>query len=406
MNYFAPLLRLFKRTLLAVLVIGMLAGLGFSIDPLGLPSWAPRPLTPLNNPVTPAKIELGRHLFYDTRLSLDQSMSCASCHAQEKAFSDGQSLSKGITGETTFRNSMSLANVAYMPALTWANPNLTSLEVQALLPLFGEHPIEMGMAGKEALLITRISQDPTYQKLFREAFPREANKTKNELYNIATLTKALASFQRSLISFNSPYDAYKYGGQPDAISAPAKRGESLFFGEKLECYHCHGGFNFNDNVGHVRMAFPELGFHNTGLHNLNGKGSYPENNLGIFEFTADPDDMGKFRTPSLRNVEVTAPYMHDGSIPDLRSVIKDHYAEAGRSSLTPGGSNPLRSPFIRGFEISESEIVDLTEFLEALTDKEFLNHPKHANPWPQNQLLKSGLAPVKGSAHQNRVASK
>lgn len=396
----------FKRVLPATLAVAMLTGLGFAEDPLGLPNWVPRPLTPPNNTLTSAKIELGRHLFYDTRMSLDQSMSCASCHVQAKAFTDGQKLSIGVTGEATPRNSMSLANVAFMPVLTWANPNLTSLEVQALLPLFGEHPVEMGMAGKETLLFNRIKQDPVYQKLFREAFPREAQRTQDELYNIATLTQALASFQRSLISFNSPYDAYKYGGQPHAISAAAKRGETLFFGEKLECYHCHGGFNFNDNIGHVRMPFPELGFHNTGLFNLNGKGSYPQLNQGIFEFTADQDDMGKFRTPTLRNIEVTSPYMHDGSIQDLRSVIKDHYAVAGRSSLSSGGSNPLRSPFIRGFEISEAEIHDLTEFLKSLTDKDFLNDPKHANPWQQKQVDKKASETAKGPSHENRATSK
>jgi cytochrome c peroxidase len=399
-------LKPFKRVLLATLAIVMLTGLGFGEDALKLPDWVPRPLTPTNNALTSAKIDLGRHLFYDTRLSLDQTMSCASCHVQAKAFSDGKQTSKGVTGEATHRNSMSLANVAYMPVLTWANPNLTSLEIQALLPLFGEHPVEMGMAGKETLLFSRIQQDPTYQTLFRAAFPREAQKTNEELYNITTLTQALASFQRSLISLSSPYDAYKYGGKPHAITAAAKRGESLFFGEKLECYHCHGGFNFNDNVGHVRTPFPELGFHNTGLFNLNGKGLYPETNQGIFEFTSDQDDMGKFRTPSLRNVEVTSPYMHDGSMMDLRSVIKDHYAVAGRSSLSAGGSNPLRSPFIRGFEISEEEINDLIEFLKALTDKEFLHDPKHANPWPKNQAHKNELVRAKGSAREDRATSK
>jgi cytochrome c peroxidase len=198
---------------------------------------------------------------------------------------------------------------------------------------------------------------------------------------LSTVTKAIASFERTLLSFNSPYDFYKYKGQVEAISASAKRGENLFFGEKYECYHCHGGFNFTDNVSHSRLSFPEIGFHNTGLYNQDGKGAYPPKNLGIFEFTNDPDDMGKFRTPTLRNIAVTGPYMHDGSVPDLHSVVKNHYAEAGRASVADRGSNPLRSPFVKGFAVDEAEISDMVEFLKSLTDLEFLNNPRHANPW-------------------------
>lgn len=383
-----------------------LSGSGFMPDFLELPTWAPKPNIPKDNPLTPAKIELGRHLFYDTRLSLNQSISCASCHIQAKAFSDGQTLSRGITGEITQRNTMGLTNVAYMPVLTWANPNLVSLEIQALVPLFGDHPIEMGMAGQEKLLFSRLKADPDYQRLFKSAYPRLAQSSPESLFSVATLTQALASFQRSLISLQSPYDAYKYGGKPWAISEAAKRGESLFFGEKLECYHCHGGFNFNDNVGHTRIPFPEIGFHNTGLFNLDGKGLYPAPNTGLIEFTADAADMGKFRTPSLRNVEVTAPYMHDGSMVDLRSVIKEHYAQAGRSSTKQGGSNPLRSPFIRGFEINEDEISDLVAFLKSLTDQDFLTHPRHSNPWPSGQNPLSAEGPTTSSAPERRAISK
>lgn len=341
--------------------------------------------------MTTAKVELGRHLFYDVRLSSDQTMSCATCHQQARGFTDGQALSKGINQQFGLRSAMSLANVAYSPALTWANPNLKSLEVQALLPIFGEHPVEMGMAGKEKILFARLRQDPVYQQMFAEAFPQEARKGAKALYSVSTVTKALASFQRSLLSFNSPFDRYRYGGDTTAMSPSARRGEALFFGEKLECYHCHGGLNFTDNVGHVRNPFPEIGFHNTGLYNLDGKGAYPTVNRGIAEVTGDPNDMGKFRTPTLRNIEVTAPYMHDGSLPDLRSVIRSHYAEAGRSSSTPQGSNPLRSQFIRGFEINEDEIADVVEFLKSLTDTDFLKNPSYSNPWQQRADRKACL---------------
>jgi cytochrome c peroxidase len=329
-----------------------------------------------------AKVELGRHLFHDTRLSANGAMSCASCHDQKRAFTDGQAFSKGVTGEVGTRSAMSLANVAYLPVLTWQNPQLTSLEVQALIPLFGEHPVEMGLAGREQQLFAMFRGDPTYRRLFAQAYPTEAGQGEAALYSLSTLTKALASFQRSLLSFDSAYDRYRYGGQKGALSAAAKRGEELFFGEKLECYHCHGGFNFTDNLKHARTPFPEVGFNNTGLYNEDGKGAYPKAAPGIVEFTGEPRDAGRFRTPSLRNVAVTAPYMHDGSIATLNDVLRTHYARAGRAVHAGRAANPLRSEFIAGFEISETEIADVVAFLESLTDERFLSEPRHRSPWP------------------------
>ncbi|MEQ1535970.1 MAG: MbnH family di-heme enzyme [Burkholderiaceae bacterium] len=346
-----------------------------------VPSWMPLPVVPADNPMTLEKVELGRHLFYDKRLSKDNSMSCASCHHQDKAFTDGLAVSTGISGQIGIRSAMSLANVAYLPVLTWANPQLKALEIQALIPIFGEHPIEMGMAGQEHLLFDRLKADKRYQILFARAFPQEARLNEAALYSLTTLTKAIASFQRSLLSFNSAYDQYKYGNQPSAISPAAKRGEALFFGEKLECYHCHGGFNFTDNIQHARLPFAEQGFHNTGLYNTDGKGGYLANNPGISEFTGDATDMGKFRTPSLRNIAVTAPYMHDGSINTLEMVIGHHYALAGRAGGQKFGSNPLRSELIAGFEISAEEIIDIVAFLNSLTDHQLLRNPRHSNPW-------------------------
>jgi cytochrome c peroxidase len=328
-----------------------------------------------------AKVELGRFLFYDRRLSGNGTQACASCHHQDKAFTDGLAVAKGVTGQAGQRSAMALANVAYLPVLTWANPNLTALEVQALIPLFGEHPVEMGMAGREKELFARLQADARYRDLFAKAFPVEAAKGSEALYSLGTLTKALASFQRSLLSFDSPYDRYKYGGQPKAISPAAKRGESLFFGEKMECYHCHGSFTFTDNIRHSKLPLAERGFHNTGLYNLDGRGAYPADNPGISEFTGDADDMGKFRTPSLRNIALTAPYMHDGSIATLDQVIRSHYAQAGRAGDTANGPSPLRSSLIGGFEVSDQEVSDLVAFLNALTDSTFIRNPKHADPW-------------------------
>ncbi|TXH87372.1 MAG: di-heme enzyme [Rhodoferax sp.] len=368
----------------AVLVLCLCAGAASTNYRWILPAWAPAPVVPEDNLMSDAKVELGRHLFYDKRLSGDNSMACATCHVQSLAFTDGKAVATGITGQTGARSAMALANVAYLPTLTWANPQLKALEIQALVPIFGEHPVEMGMAGKEELLFERLRTDEKYQQLFARAFPQEAARGVKELYSLSTVTKALASFQRSLLSFNSPYDKFKYGGDSNAISPAAKRGEALFFGEKMECYHCHGSFTFTDNIHHARLPFAEKGFHNTGLYNVDGRGAYPADNQGVGEFTGDAADMGKFRTPSLRNIAVTAPYMHDGSIATLREVVVKHYALAGKSASSPGGRSPLRSELIAGFEVDEAEVSDLLVFLQSLTDTEFLTNPAHANPWPQN----------------------
>jgi cytochrome c peroxidase len=349
-----------------------------------LPVWAPIPVEPAGNPMSEAKVELGRHLFYDKRLSADQSMSCATCHQQDKAFTDGLSVAEGVTGQKGARSAMALANVAYLPVLTWSNPNLTALEVQALVPMFGEHPVEMGMAGREKEMFAMLQADPVYQRLFAQAYPEEAKQGSAVLYSLATVTRAIASFERSLLSFDSPYDRYTYGGQKTALSAAALRGQDLFFGEKMECYHCHGGFNFTDNVQHSKLPMAEQGFHNTGLYNLDGKGAYPQNNSGIRELTGDADDEGKFRTPSLRNVALTAPYMHDGSIPTLEAVIKDHYALAGRAAKSGKGPSPMRSSLIAGFEVSTQEVNDLVAFLNSLTDETFIQNPRHSDPWVNN----------------------
>ncbi|MGE3247807.1 MAG: MbnH family di-heme enzyme, partial [Beijerinckiaceae bacterium] len=278
------------------------------------------------------------------------------------------------------RNPMALANVGYLPVLTWANPNLKSLEVQALVPLFGDNPVEMGMAGMEQLLFTRLRDTPVYPPLFRKSFPEFAG-----TISLATITRALAAFQRTLISADSPYDRYKYGGDKDAITASAKRGEQLFFDHRLECYHCHNGFNFTDNTKHSRSSFEETGFHNTGIYNVGNKGRYPATGGGLGEFTGAAKDDGKFRTPSLRNIAVTAPYMHDGSMATLSEVL-DHYEAGGRRIVAGplagnGRDNPNRDPLVVCFRLTPAERADLTAFLESLTDRKFLTTPRFANPW-------------------------
>lgn len=346
-----------------------------------LPAWVPVPAVPADNPMTDDKVLLGRHLFYDKRLSANNTLACATCHIQAKGFTDGRAVAEGVTGQKGVRSAMPLTNVAYLPVLTWANPNLTALEVQLLVPIFGEHPIEMGMAGQERQLFERLGKDPVYQHLFKKAFPELAQQGDVHLYSLSTLSKAIASFERSLLSFDSAYDRYKYGGDRTAMNESALRGEELFFGEKMECYHCHGGFTFNDNVKYSKLPLPEQGFHNTGLYNEDGRGAYPALNPGIREFTGDPDDEGKFRTPSLRNVALTAPYMHDGSIATLQQVIREHYATSGKAGKGVHGPSPMRSSLIAGFDVSDQEVDDMVAFLNSLTDFTFLRNPSHGNPW-------------------------
>lgn len=345
-----------------------------------VPAYMALPPVPDDNPMSAAKVELGRRLFYDSRLSRDGSVACASCHKQSLAFTDGRTVSIGIEGTVGKRNSPSLGNVGYMPQLTWGNPHMTTPEKQALVPLFGDNPEEMGSAGQDETIFRTLSQDPYYAAAFPESFPERP------AIDLFTVTRALAAFQRTLISLNSAYDRYKYWGEAAAISPEAKRGEQLFFSERLECYHCHTGALFTDNVQTSRTPVPELGNHNNGLYNLDGKGAYPANATGFFEFTGNPADMGRFRTPSLRNVGVTAPYFHDGSAATLEEVV-GHYAAAGRTIedgpyAGDGAKSPLKDPLIIGFQISESETADLVAFLNSLTDREFLDNPAYSDPWP------------------------
>jgi cytochrome c peroxidase len=344
-----------------------------------IPSKIPKPQVPTDNPMTVEKVELGRHLFYEKRLSVTGKHSCASCHQQKSAFATSDRLAIGATGEVHPRNSMSLTNVAYNSTLTWANPVTKRLETQMLVPIFGEHPIELGMAGKEAEIINFLREDTTYQKLFVAAFG-----SGKQTINLNNLVKALASFERSLLSFDSAYDRYRFGGDRGAISAAAKRGEVLFHSERLECFHCHGGFNFSDSTIHERLAFTEIAFHNTGLYNIDGKGSYPTNNTGIREITHRNEDMGRFKAPTLRNIALTAPYMHDGSIATLEEVI-EHYRVGGRTIANGeykgvGSRNPLKSLFISGFQISEAEKSDLLAFLNSLSDPKFISNPALSDP--------------------------
>jgi cytochrome c peroxidase len=344
-----------------------------------LPKGFPPPRIPAGNPMTAAKAELGRYLFYHARMSVNGKTSCATCHKQELAFTDGRAQSIGTTGEAHPRSAMSLINIAYSGVLTWSNPRMTDLEDQALVPMFGEHPIELGLREGDSFL-PMLRSDPKYRVLFRRAFPDA-----QEPATIANVTKAIACFERTLISARSPYDRYHYGGEDSAVSDAAKRGEILFFSQLLSCFRCHSGFNFSDATTSARSPVHEIEFHNTGLYNLAGTLSYPAPNLGIYEYTMAPADVGKFKTPTLRNIAVTAPYMHDGSIPTLEGVI-DHYAAGGRTidagpNAGEGHRNPNKEQLLGGFRLSRRERADLIAFLECLTDEAGLRDPRFANPW-------------------------
>lgn len=347
-----------------------------SVDaPPGFPPMA----VPADNPFSVEKAELGRWLFYDRRLSGNQTQSCGSCHRQSLAFTDGRARGLGSTMEMHPRGPMGLSNAGYFSALTWANPLLPTLERQALLPMFGEAPVELGMAGREDELLQRLRADARYPGMFARSFPGGGDGV-----TVMNVVKAIATFQRTLISADSPYDRFQRGDR-SAMSPAAQRGFDLFHSERMECFHCHGGYAFTDATTSANDRFAEAPFHNTGLYNLDGRGAYPADNRGVMDVTMSPGDMGRFRAPTLRNVEVTAPYMHDGSIATLEGVI-DHYAAGGRTIATgpnagDGSRSPLRSGFVHGFTPTPQEKSDLIAFLQALTDRTFLNDARFRDPY-------------------------
>jgi len=345
-----------------------------------LPAGFPVPAVPADNPMSAAKVDLGRYLFYDKRLSGNGTQACAGCHFQDKAFTDGLAISKGSTGDFTHRSAQHLGNVAYSPTLTWANPSLLSLERQMEVPLFGESPVEMGLNDTTKVqVLQRLTALPLYQEKFASAFEGQTDPI-----NWQNIIRAIASFQRTLITGNSRYDQFMTGKA--ALTPPELRGMNLFFGEKAECFHCHGSFNFNDQVVHASTRVLELPFSNTGLFNIGGTGAFPEPNRGVFELSGLPKDMGMFRAPSLRNVEVTAPYTHDGSIATLEGML-DFYAAGGRNITSgpnagDGRLNAHKSDLISLIKLDAQEKADIVAFLKTLTDHDFLTKPALSSPFP------------------------
>ena len=358
--------------------------------PWDLPPGVPPPRLPAGAPMTEARVELGRHLFYDTRLSGNGEQSCATCHIQALAFTDGRPRGLGSTGERHPRSAMSLVNVAYRDALTWGNPTLRSLEEQVLVPLFGTDPVELGLSGHEPRVYAALAGSPVYRRLFAAAFPPPAPADGGEggverLVTTDNVALALAAFQRSIVSFRSPYDRYRFHDDEAALSPAARRGMRLFFSGRARCGGCHLGHTVSTDLGlnldgGSKAATspvsdpPVFLFHNTGLYNLPGPVPYPAENAGKYAHTGNLEDAGRFRIPTLRNVAVTAPYMHDGSIAALGEVL-DHYVAGGRAP------NPRQSDSIRPLSLREDERRDLIAFLQSLTDEALLRDPRWSDPW-------------------------
>ena len=360
------------RVLIALTLLGALAGnlRGSSTPPIApyvwrLPPGVPRPKVPADNPMSEAKVRLGRRLFYDTRLSGNGRYACASCHQQKHAFTDGLARAIGSTGQQHPRSAMSLTNVAFNASYGWADTRTRTLEAQMAVPMFNEHPIEMGMKGNEAAIVGKIAADAADVAIFREAFPGQP-------IGLDTIVKAIASFERTIVSANSPLDRYLYRDDRTALTPSAQRGMALFFSERLACARCHTGFNLSGPTVQEGGAVIAPTFHNTGLYDIDGRGSYPAIDRGLFDSTHVRADMGRFRAPTLRNIAVTGPYMHDGSITTLDEVV-GHYASGGLKS-------PFKSPRLNGFRISKAETDDLVAFLKSLTDEEFLSNPQLGKP--------------------------
>jgi cytochrome c peroxidase len=311
-----------------------------------LPPWFAVPNVPPDNPMTEEKVELGRHLFYEPMLSGNSTIACASCHRQALAFTDGLSQAIGSTGSQHERSSMSLTNVAYNASYGWRD-RTPSLESQMELPMYNEHPVEMGLKGHETEVLERFAADADYAARFRAAFPAAQRPI-----TMANIVKAIASFERVIVSADSPFDRYLYRDDHSGMSPAAKRGAALFFSDRLKCSECHGSVNISGPTifSGAKPPSPDMFFHDTGV-------------------AAQP---ARFRAPTLRNIAVTAPYMHDGSIATLSEVVA-HYAAGGRRARP-------KSSRVRGFAISPTETDDVVAFLLSLTDEKFLANPAFSNP--------------------------
>jgi len=304
---------------------------------VSIPEGFPPPTEPPDNLSTSARIELGKKLFNDKRLSRTGEVSCASCHAQQFAFADPRPFSVGVAGRTGTRNAPPLFNLAWNNSFFW-DGGAKTLEQQAIGPI--TNPLEMDMTMTE--VVKRVSSDPKYAPLFRDAYGADPRPD--------LITKAIALFERTLVSGHSRYDRYARGDQ-SALNAAEKRGAEIAMGERGECFHCHVGFNLTNNQ-----------FANNGMLT---------SDIGREKVTENTADRGKFKVPTLRNVALTAPYMHDGSLTTLRDVV-EHYSRGGQG-------HPNTDPTIQPLNLTAQEKNDLIAFLGSLTDDTFTRDDHHTH---------------------------
>lgn len=323
------MIRLLASVFLAATVLAPAAGAFDGPEyPYKVPLGLKAPDVPEDNPVTDAKVALGKTLYFDKRLSRDGTVSCATCHAPEKGWTDQAPVSTGIKGQKGGVSAPTVLNSAYMDRQFW-DGRAGSLEEQAKGPI--ENPLEMGFTHDEVVALLKTIKG--YAPLFKKAFGDEA-------IDIDRVAKAIATFERTVLTGNSPYDRWQ-AGDKKAMSASAVRGFNLFHG-KANCAICHDGFNFSNSD-----------FHNIGV-GMQAK----EPNLGRFAQTKDPNHTGAFKTPTLRNLKHTAPYMHDGSEPDLDTVV-EYYNKGGTK-------NPHLDGRMKPLGLTPEEKKDLIAFMDAL----------------------------------------
>lgn len=302
--------------------------------PLGLPA----PPVPADNPVTAEAVALGRKLYFDRKLSADDTIACASCHDPAKGFTDNQRFSTGFHNQQGTRNAPTVLNAAYNPQQFW-DGRAASLEEQAGGPI--GNPVEMNQ--QYDVLVAKLRADPEYPALFEKVYGPGA-------ITLEQVKRALASFERTILCGNSPFDRYQYGGDKSALSPAAVRGLAIFKDKtKGNCTACH-------TIGETSALFTDGKFHNIGV-GVNAEGVLTDK--GRFETTSMAADTGAVKTPTLRNIALTAPYMHDGSLKSLRAVL-DYYAGGGNS-------NPYLDKEFRPLRLNKAERDDLLAFLESLT---------------------------------------
>ncbi|WP_157637700.1 cytochrome-c peroxidase [Flexithrix dorotheae] len=351
-----------KRLILFLLISGIMLACNEDISPdikpfyidLDVPEYMGTTVPfPERNPFSKEGIELGRMLFYDPILSSNNQVSCATCHKQELAFSDGMSLSTlGVSGEKLQRHTPALINLAWNNGLFW-DGGAKDLESLAFAPL--THPDEMNQDITE--LVEELKQIPDYKERFKKVFGKDTIQS-------ALIVRALAQFQRSLVSFDSKYDRYLKSGEAGFLNALELEGMQLV---EEKCGGCHSGVNFTD-----------LGFHNNGL-DAEFPAAPEHVGKGRNRVTLNPEELGAFKTPTLRNIILTAPYMHDGRFKSIDEVL-DHYAQNMVNSPTLDTLLTGQNDKI-GIPISENEKQAIVAFLHTLTDLSFIQNQAFSNPF-------------------------